>query len=92
MLSDEDARYGVAYNVLYARLAPAYCANQNNLKHLREELAKIMLWASSQPADIAAAYHRAGPEIETNAIAMVENNERAAKMLDLKKTFPMPPL
>lgn len=91
MLSDEDARYGVAYNVLYERLAPTYCVNQEHLSHLRSELGKIMSWANNQIPEVRVAYQRASPEIEQCAVSVVDNNERAAKLLGVKKTFPVPP-
>lgn len=91
MLSEADALYGAAYQVLFERVDPDACATREIKAVLDAELVKVSEWAKTQPPDVAAAYQRASADIATRAAERLENNERARQMTLTRKSIPTPP-
>ncbi len=91
MLTEADALYGAAWQVLYERLDPDGCVNRDaNAKRI-DRSAGIAEWIATQPADVATAYRRALAAIADRAEKVLENNERAAQQREARRAIPVPP-
>lgn len=91
MLTEADALYGAAYQVLFERADPDACVTREIKAVLDANLAAVSEWARTQPPDVAAAYQRAITDIAKRASDRVENNERARQMMLTRKSLPTPP-
>ena len=90
-MSDADAHHGAAYKVLYERWDPDGCITADKLAALTAKADAVKAWAAGQVPIIKDAYLRAADEIVKRATAILENNSRAAQMLNLSKSIPRPP-
>ena len=90
-LSKEDALYGAAYKVMFERCDPDSCATPDQLATVQFSVDRVLVWASTQLAEVAAAYLRAAPEIVKRASDRVENNLRAIQMTAVLSQLPQPP-
>ncbi len=91
MLSQADALYGAAYNVLFERLDPDACVKREKHKEILSIAASINEWIATQPIEIVNAYRRAMTDVMRRATGVLENNERAALMREARSTIPVPP-
>ncbi len=91
MLTEADALYGAAYQVLFERLDPDRCINHEIYEQLRSRATTIDSWISEQSVEVGAAYRRAMAEIRLRASQVLENCERGRQQQEARRSIPVPP-
>lgn len=90
-LSEHDALFGAAYQVLFERLDPDGCIDETANAKRMERTVMIENWIDQQSGAVLLAYRRALTEISNRAALVLENNIRARQQMEARKNLPVPP-
>jgi hypothetical protein len=90
-LSVGKVLYGAAYKVLYERLDPDGCVDDDRHLALVAATGEVLAWAATQAQDVRDAYRKAAKDVVARAETTLENNRRARQMTAAMRTMPKPP-